>query len=506
MTLLIADIASYQGELTLEGLQAAGFQGINVKISHGLTQKSVHPRVMQYMAGARERGMEVSGFHWLDGSASGAEQARYAYTRMRGLTLDVNGCHVVDAEDPSVTERIYLDYLATMNDLLKRPVTTYTGDWFAAQRPWLRKSDHSPWLWSAPVDGYLGAYPSDASEHWRGYAGWTELAAMQYAVAAVGNVRVSMSAVRSEDTWRAMTGVPPMASWTLVPCLVSLRDEFNKLAPDRDRASDGAIGDPAHADRSSDHNPDETGSTPSEDADSKNEVHAIDVDDDLRRAGWTMQRCIDIVVSRHRDGRDNRLQNIIYNRRIWSRSWGWTARAYTGSNAHTQHGHFSSRYDTAQESDTRPWGLLAAAEKEEDIVEPADIAAIAKATVTELLGRKLVDPYDKDGDPRLVKVEDWIRYSPSRGQVDGVGNTVRANGAEIMALLAALAARPDVDNNALAAALAGPLASALAPMLPEDKEVSAATLRDAFKDLFSGEEPNEEEPEPEESAEEIAAR
>lgn len=149
-----------------------------------------------------------------------------------------------------------------------------------------------------------------------------------------------------------------MASWTLVPCLVSLRAEFNKLAPVRDKASDGAIGNAAHAKEPSDHNPDETGNTPTKDADHTNEVHAIDVDNDLRTAGWSMDKCLEIIITRHRLGQDDRLQNVIYNRRIWSRTWGWTARAYTGASAHTEHAHFSSRYTTAQESDTRPWGLL----------------------------------------------------------------------------------------------------------------------------------------------------
>ncbi|MEV4705503.1 hypothetical protein [Actinoplanes sp. NPDC049316] len=161
-----------------------------------------------------------------------------------------------------------------------------------------------------------------------------------------------------------------MASWILVPSLVSLRNEFNRLAPDRAKASDGSIGDTSHAASSSDHNPDETGNTPSEDADRVNEVHAIDVDDDLRKPGWTMTKCVEIIVTRHRDGRDNRLQNVIYNRRIWSRSWGWTARRYTGANAHTEHAHFSARYTTAQERDTRPWGLL-----EEDDVTKSEFTA-----------------------------------------------------------------------------------------------------------------------------------
>jgi murein L,D-transpeptidase YcbB/YkuD len=150
------------------------------------------------------------------------------------------------------------------------------------------------------------------------------------------------------------------ASWILIPCLVTLRKEFDKIAPGRDHASDGSIGNLAHQQESSDHNPDETGRTPYSDTDKLNEVHAIDVDDDLRKTGWTMDRAVQIIVTRHRAGLDDRLQNVIYNRRIWSRSWGWAARAYTGASTHTEHAHFSARYTTAQESDTRAWGLLAA--------------------------------------------------------------------------------------------------------------------------------------------------
>lgn len=166
-----------------------------------------------------------------------------------------------------------------------------------------------------------------------------------------------------------------MASWILVPCLVTLRSEFNALSPGRDKASDGSIGDLAHTQTSSDHNPDETGNTPTEDADSINEVHAIDVDRDLRRSGWTMSKAVEIIVVRHRQGRDDRLQNVIYNRRIWSRSWGWTARSYTGANAHTQHAHFSARYTTAQERDTRPWGLLEAEDDDMATITQSDFNA-----------------------------------------------------------------------------------------------------------------------------------
>lgn len=164
-----------------------------------------------------------------------------------------------------------------------------------------------------------------------------------------------------------------MASWTLVPCLVALRNELNELNPGRDKRSDGTIGDRAHQDSSSDHNPDETGETPYEDADSKNEVHALDADDTGPWPGGIDMGDITLEVARrHRTGLDDRLQNIIYNRRIASRSWGWTWRDYTGSNAHTEHAHFSARYTSAQEASTRPWGLTARFGTPKEIDVPLD--------------------------------------------------------------------------------------------------------------------------------------
>lgn len=137
------------------------------------------------------------------------------------------------------------------------------------------------------------------------------------------------------------------ANWFLAPSLISLRTEFNQVGPGRDKTSDGSIGDAAHSARTSDHNPDDRGM-----------VHAIDVDcSGPWLAGLTMEKLVQPVVLRHRAGLDNRLQNVIYQRRIWSRSWGWTARAYGGVNPHDHHAHFSCRYDADSEASTRPWGL-----------------------------------------------------------------------------------------------------------------------------------------------------
>lgn len=148
-----------------------------------------------------------------------------------------------------------------------------------------------------------------------------------------------------------------MADWVLVPCLVKLRSEFNEIAPGRDRSSDGSIGDDAHQDSQSDHNPDETGSVPIRDDDRVNEVHAIDVDADLRVPGLSMSRVIALLLARCQSGAENRLRYIIFDRVIWSASNGWKPLPYNGKNAHTQHAHFSSSYVTAREASTASWHL-----------------------------------------------------------------------------------------------------------------------------------------------------
>ncbi|GGQ56082.1 hypothetical protein [Couchioplanes azureus] len=266
-----------------------------------------------------------------------------------------------------------------------------------------------------------------------------------------------------------------MAGWILVPCLVSLRAEFDRLAPDRGKASDGTIGDRSHAGNPSDHNPDETGRTPDEDSDRVNEVHAIDVDKDLRRPGWTMARCVGVIVRRHRDGRDDRLQNVIYQRRIWSRTWGWTARAYTGANAHTGHAHFSARYTAAQERDTSPWGLL----EEDDVTKSEFIAWMTEwarsAAGREALARAVLT-YDP-GKDASGKVPPGGIVNPG---ADAAGNpTVGAAWALNRAIVASIVGyqirdRVDQVRAGVDALLQG------APPPPVGAQVTARTALDAI--------------------------
>lgn len=148
-----------------------------------------------------------------------------------------------------------------------------------------------------------------------------------------------------------------MATWVLVPCLGQLRTELNTIAPNRDKTTDGTIGNAAHQKHISDHNDDEVGRVPIRDADGKHEVHAVDLDVDLREPGLSMERVVQHVIARCRSGAEKRLRYVIYNRRIWEQSNGWRQRSYVGDNAHTEHAHFSSSYETKLEASTASWGL-----------------------------------------------------------------------------------------------------------------------------------------------------
>jgi hypothetical protein len=139
-----------------------------------------------------------------------------------------------------------------------------------------------------------------------------------------------------------------MPSYFLAPCGDQLRDEFDALFPNRDKSSDGWIGDARHAASVSDHNPDTTGM-----------VHAIDVDKDLRPTTDSPQTDMAAVVAhlvdRCRQGLEDRLWYVIYQGVIYSRTYGFARRNYTGTNPHDKHAHFSFRYVNTLENDRRPW-------------------------------------------------------------------------------------------------------------------------------------------------------
>ena len=125
-------------------------------------------------------------------------------------------------------------------------------------------------------------------------------------------------------------------SWHLAPSLAQLRREINARWPNRDKSTDGSVGDLSHAARASDHNPN-----------SRRSVNAIDIDEDGIDA-WGL---VDLAIT------DPRVNYVIYERKIWQRKHGFKPRPYSGINAHTKHIHVSIIQSVAAEQNTAPWGI-----------------------------------------------------------------------------------------------------------------------------------------------------
>ena len=113
---------------------------------------------------------------------------------------------------------------------------------------------------------------------------------------------------------------------------IQLREQIDDCFPDRDRTSDGWIGDAKHAARPSDHNPDAEGW-----------VRAIDIDRDLsgKAKPDLMPDLVDQIRLLCKSGVEKRISYIIFDGFIYSAKFRFIKRKYTGANKHTKHAHFS---------------------------------------------------------------------------------------------------------------------------------------------------------------------
>lgn len=190
-----------------------------------------------------------------------------------------------------------------------------------------------------------------------------------------------------------------MSAWILTPALVALRAEFNLLAPNRDKGADGSISDSNHT-SSSDHTPDEDSRVLRDhDADGKNEVHALDIDSSGPWPGAGSQRerfhaiNMRVIAAEREKWRSEtdmcRLNYMIWDRHIYDKDNDFRAAPYTGSDPHTNHAHFSGRYETRAESDTRLWGVYVPPPPAPKPEEPMTDETIS---LTETAGRELFEP------------------------------------------------------------------------------------------------------------------
>ena len=135
-------------------------------------------------------------------------------------------------------------------------------------------------------------------------------------------------------------------AWRVAKAIFKFRDQLNAAYPKRNKASDGYIGDAAHASRSSDHNPwvkdGKMGVVTAGDwtHDPKNGLDT-----------WALAETL-------RQKRDPRIKYVISNRRIFSSATSpWTWRKYTGSNPHSSHMHVSVHSSKSHYDNDKAWDI-----------------------------------------------------------------------------------------------------------------------------------------------------
>lgn len=148
----------------------------------------------------------------------------------------------------------------------------------------------------------------------------------------------------------------------LAKSLDVLRAQVNARWPDRNKGSDGWIGDTAHSARKSDHNPNSAGV-----------VQALDITHDPR-GGPDAGKLAEML----RLSRDPRIKYLISNQRICSGAGGqspWSWRPYSGSNPHTKHVHISVCDEKVLYDSSKPWAIAPKPKPAPEPDEPAPLPA-----------------------------------------------------------------------------------------------------------------------------------
>ncbi len=122
------------------------------------------------------------------------------------------------------------------------------------------------------------------------------------------------------------------------PCLLVLRDQINRRWPDRNKASDGIMGDASHQARDSDHN----------------RGDAIDITH-WPAGGLDVGVLAEELRRQMASYAQGRVLYLIFNARIVSAQANWQWRKYGGANPHKNHLHLS--IVPAKRTETRPWKL-----------------------------------------------------------------------------------------------------------------------------------------------------
>jgi hypothetical protein len=262
-------------------------------------------------------------------------------------------------------------------------------------------------------------------------------------------------------------------AWVLTKELQAFRDQMNMTFPNRDRTSDGTIGDAAHQAEKSGHNSDLTANAEYKDGDAKDEVRAIDVDSDTGNPDVSMEDVVQHLLRLARAGQLWFIRYMIFNRRIWAASTGWTQQAYTGPSPHTEHLHLSGAYSQAADE------LASANYHLEDLV------ALTDTDIDKIVARIFTyDPgVNADGSVKGGGISAATYANKGNGTV-GLGTAISSllsrGTADHNTLGAILTAATEPENTtALAQAIAATLVPAVVSSLAGVVQLTEAQVQEA---------------------------
>jgi hypothetical protein len=180
-----------------------------------------------------------------------------------------------------------------------------------------------------------------------------------------------------------------------------LRAEVNKACPNRDKSSDGWVGNLEHQSRPSRHNPNNAGV-----------VCALDITNDPAH-GCDIHAIARALVARADKPED--LEYVISNRMSASRGGGWLWKPYSGVNPHEKHAHFAvgrgpDSEPTPPYDGTSSWHIAEIIGQEDNDAMTdaqyeglvAEVRAVAKIAA---VNNKLISEIHPDADAARIAAE-----------------------------------------------------------------------------------------------------
>lgn len=125
------DVSNHQEGINWSSVKNSGVQVAYVKATEGTYYKD--PYAPGNYNGAKQNGIAVGFYHFLNGSANGHDQANYFYNYLKENNLlgyDLKLCVDVEVACSSLTDKV-LDFINTIKNLTGQDCIIYTGPYFA---------------------------------------------------------------------------------------------------------------------------------------------------------------------------------------------------------------------------------------------------------------------------------------------------------------------------------------------------------------------------------------